>query len=120
MILPTYGGRRVPAVACCPKFVHLRPTLRTTQGTTRDSQQEGAALSSLQSLRQAAPKSQISRCAAVWRMVSSGSSAGVKEPAILWHVGGQRGAGDLRLYRFVQFYTALMIPMIVLLFPSRG
>ena len=53
-------------------------------------------------------------------MVSSGSSAGVKEPAILWHVGGQRGAGDLRLYRFVQFYTALMIPMIVLLFPSRG
>jgi len=38
---------------------------------------------------------------------------------ILWHVGEQRGAGDLRLYGFVQFYAALAIPMIVLLFPSR-
>ncbi|MEO6322066.1 MAG: hypothetical protein ABIR56_15345 [Polaromonas sp.] len=38
---------------------------------------------------------------------------------ILWHVGEQRGAGDLRLYGVLQFYTALMIPVIVLLFPSR-
>ena len=38
---------------------------------------------------------------------------------ILWHLGEQRGAGDLRLYGFVQFYAALTIPMIVLLFPSR-
>ena len=38
---------------------------------------------------------------------------------VLWQVGEQRGAGDLRLYGFVQFYTALMIPVIVLLFPSR-
>ncbi len=37
---------------------------------------------------------------------------------VLWQVGEQRGAGDLRLYGFVQFYAALMIPMIVLLFPS--
>ena len=38
---------------------------------------------------------------------------------VLWQVGEQRGAGDLRLYGFVQFYTALMIPVMVLLFPSR-
>jgi len=38
---------------------------------------------------------------------------------VLWQVGEQRGAGDLRLYGFVQFYTVLMIPVIVLLFPSR-
>lgn len=37
---------------------------------------------------------------------------------ILWHAGEQRGAGDLRLYGFVQFYAALMVPVIVLLFPS--
>jgi len=34
-------------------------------------------------------------------------------------VGEQRGAGDLRLYGFVQFYAALMIPVMVLLFRSR-
>ncbi len=38
---------------------------------------------------------------------------------VLWQLGEQRGAGDLRLYGFVQFYTALMIPVMVLLFPSR-
>ena len=38
---------------------------------------------------------------------------------ILWHLGEQRGVGDLRLYGFVQFYSALMIPVILLLFPSR-
>ncbi len=37
---------------------------------------------------------------------------------ILWHAGVQRGAGDLRLYGFVQFYAALMVTVIVLLFPS--
>lgn len=36
---------------------------------------------------------------------------------ILWHVGELRGGGDLRLYGFVQFYTAFMVPVIVLLFP---
>ena len=38
---------------------------------------------------------------------------------ILWHMGEQRGAGDLRLYGVLQFYAALTIPVIVLLFPSR-
>ena len=38
---------------------------------------------------------------------------------MLWHLGEQRGVGDLRLYGFVQFYSALMIPVIVLLFPAR-
>ncbi len=37
---------------------------------------------------------------------------------VLWQVGEQRGAGDLRLYGFMQFYAALMIPVLVLLFPS--
>lgn len=37
---------------------------------------------------------------------------------ILWHLGEQRGAGDLRLYGLLQFYTAVLIPVIVLLFPS--
>jgi len=38
---------------------------------------------------------------------------------IFCHLGEQRGAGDMRLYGFVQFDTALMVPVIVLLFPSR-
>jgi len=38
---------------------------------------------------------------------------------VLWQLGEQRGVGDLRLYGFVQFYAALMIPVMVLLFPSR-
>jgi len=38
---------------------------------------------------------------------------------IFWQLGEQRGAGDLRLYGLVQFHTALMIPLIALLFPSR-
>jgi hypothetical protein len=36
-----------------------------------------------------------------------------------WHLGEQRGAGDLRLYAFVQFYPLLTIPLLIYLFPAR-
>lgn len=35
-----------------------------------------------------------------------------------WHLGEQRGAGDLRLYGLVQFLPMLLIPLLVALFPS--
>ena len=36
-----------------------------------------------------------------------------------WHLGERRGAGDLRLYGFVQFYPLLTIPLLIWLFPAR-
>lgn len=36
-----------------------------------------------------------------------------------WHQSEQRGAGDLRLYYFVQFYPMLAIPLLIYLFPAR-
>jgi hypothetical protein len=36
-----------------------------------------------------------------------------------WHLGEQRGAGDLRLYFFVQFYPMVTIPLLIYLFPAR-
>ncbi|MGH7382207.1 MAG: ceramidase domain-containing protein [Candidatus Methylomirabilales bacterium] len=36
-----------------------------------------------------------------------------------WHLGQVRGAGDLRLYGFVQYFPLLAIPLLVLLFPPR-
>lgn len=36
-----------------------------------------------------------------------------------WHLGEVRGAGDLRLYGFVQYFPLLAIPLLVLLFPPR-
>jgi hypothetical protein len=36
-----------------------------------------------------------------------------------WHMGERRGAGDLRLYFFVQFYPLLTIPLMMYLFPAR-
>lgn len=36
-----------------------------------------------------------------------------------WHLGEIRGAGDLRLYGFVQYFPLLAIPILVLLFPPR-
>lgn len=36
-----------------------------------------------------------------------------------WHLGEVRGAGDLRLYGFVQYFPFLAIPLLVLLFPPR-
>jgi hypothetical protein len=36
-----------------------------------------------------------------------------------WHRGEQRGAGDLRLYDFVQYYPLVGIPLLSYLFPAR-
>ncbi len=36
-----------------------------------------------------------------------------------WHMSEQRGAGDLRLYGFVQFYPMVAIPLMIALFPAR-
>jgi hypothetical protein len=38
---------------------------------------------------------------------------------LTWHLGEQRGAGDLRLYGFVQFYPLVTIPLLIWLFPAR-
>jgi hypothetical protein len=38
---------------------------------------------------------------------------------INWSLGEQRGAGDLRLYYFVQAYPLLAIPLLIYLFPAR-
>ena len=39
---------------------------------------------------------------------------------IHWHLSEQNGAGDLRLYLFVQFFPMLLIPLMLLLFPPRA
>jgi len=36
-----------------------------------------------------------------------------------WHTGERHGAGDLRLYYFVQFYPLVAIPLLMYLFPPR-
>lgn len=38
---------------------------------------------------------------------------------LYWHETEKVGAGDLRLYYFVQFFPMLALPLILLLFPSR-
>ena len=38
---------------------------------------------------------------------------------LTWHLGERHGAGDLRLYGFVQFYPLLTIPLLIGLFPAR-
>src|SRR5208283_2863418 len=38
---------------------------------------------------------------------------------VQWYVSEMRGAGDLRLYLMVQFYTLLLILLILGLFPAR-
>ena len=38
---------------------------------------------------------------------------------LTWHLGEQRGASDLRLYGFVQFYPLVTIPLLIYLFPAR-
>ncbi len=38
---------------------------------------------------------------------------------INWHLGEQRGAGDLRLYYYVQFYPMVAIPCLIVAFPAR-
>jgi hypothetical protein len=37
----------------------------------------------------------------------------------VWHMSERRGAGDLRLYGFVQFYPLVTIPLLLYLFPPR-
>jgi hypothetical protein len=42
---------------------------------------------------------------------------------VYWYLGERAGAGDLRLYAFVQYYPLLVIPLMLLQFPptySRG
>lgn len=39
---------------------------------------------------------------------------------IHWFLSEQRGEGDLRLYGFVQFFPMLLIPSVLILFPSPG
>lgn len=38
---------------------------------------------------------------------------------IFWYAGELRGAGDLRLYALVQFLPALLIPLLVALYPPK-
>lgn len=38
---------------------------------------------------------------------------------VYWYAGEQHGVGDLRLYALVQFLPMLLIPIILVLFPSR-
>lgn len=38
---------------------------------------------------------------------------------VQWYVSELRGAGDMRLYLMVQFYTLLLILLILWLFPAR-
>lgn len=38
---------------------------------------------------------------------------------LYWHLTEERGAGDLRAYYLVQFYPALGMPLLLLLFPPR-
>lgn len=38
---------------------------------------------------------------------------------VYWYLGERAGAGDLRLYAFVQYYPLLVIPLMLLQFPPR-
>ncbi|HKG90554.1 MAG TPA: hypothetical protein VKA84_01610 [Gemmatimonadaceae bacterium] len=50
----------------------------------------------------------------LWPLVLLGAGS-----TIYWRWTEQQGAGDLRLYGFVQFFPLLAVPLIALLFPSR-
>jgi hypothetical protein len=50
----------------------------------------------------------------LWPLVWLGAAS-----VYTWHAGEQRGAGDLRLYGFVQFFPMLTIPLLMYLFPAR-
>jgi hypothetical protein len=50
----------------------------------------------------------------LWPLVWLGIASVVQ-----WHLSEQRGAGDLRLYGFVQFYPLVTIPLLLYLFPAR-
>jgi hypothetical protein len=50
----------------------------------------------------------------LWPLVWLGIASVVQ-----WQLSEQRGAGDLRLYGFVQFYPLVTIPLLMYLFPAR-
>jgi hypothetical protein len=59
----------------------------------------------------------VSRQAGVrllWPLLVAGVAS-----ALYWHVGEQRGAGDLRPYGLVQFGSMVLIPVILAFFPAR-
>jgi hypothetical protein len=50
----------------------------------------------------------------LWPLLVLGAAS-----TLYWHVGEQRGAGDLRLYGLVQFGSGVLILLILCLFPAR-
>ncbi len=50
----------------------------------------------------------------LWPLVAVGAAS-----VVYWQITEHRGMGDLRPYAIVQFYPALAIPLLVLLFPAR-
>lgn len=38
---------------------------------------------------------------------------------VYWHLGEQKGSGDLRMYVLVQFLPLLIIPVVLLLYPAK-
>ena len=50
----------------------------------------------------------------LWPLVIVGVAS-----TIYWHLGEQRGAGDLRPYGLVQFGSMVLVPLILVLFPAR-
>jgi hypothetical protein len=52
------------------------------------------------------------RC--LWPLLIAGAAS-----TLYWHLGEQRGAGDLRPYGVVQFGSMVLVPLILVLFPAR-
>jgi hypothetical protein len=50
----------------------------------------------------------------LWPLLVVGAAS-----AIYWHLGEQRGVGDLRPYGLVQFGSMVLIPLMLALFPAR-
>ena len=50
----------------------------------------------------------------LWPLLVVGAAS-----ALYWHIGEQRGVGDLRPYGLVQFGSMVLIPLILALFPAR-
>jgi hypothetical protein len=50
----------------------------------------------------------------LWPLVIAGAAS-----TLYWHIGEQRGAGDLRPYGLVQFGSLVLVPLILAFFPAR-
>lgn len=50
----------------------------------------------------------------LWPLVIAGAAS-----TLYWHIGEQRGAGDLRPYGLVQFGSLVLVPLILAFFPTR-